>query len=122
MLSSEKSFPIRLEIEPAPASNTFFVRVLVKEATDEYAFRPEDQRIEFRCLIVPSDSDSVSECALSIAEALNGMKSFLPTWTLHFSSRQASDLAGEKYLSVMKQLIKEVSQYYNDLLYPHYDE
>lgn len=122
MLSSEKSFPISLEIEPAPKSNTFFVRVLVKEAAVEQPFMPEEQSIEFRCRIEPSNSDSVSECALNIAEALYGLKSFLPTWTLDISSWQVYDQTNEKNSSVMKQLIKEVSQNYKDLLYPHHDE
>ncbi len=116
----ENAFPIKLELEKRPATDGYFVRVVLKEKPDD-DFVLEDDSAEFRCLIDPSKSDSINECASTIAEALYGLSHFLPTQTLTIWSHLYESQKTEEITDAMKQLTSQVNNNYRDLLYPHHD-
>lgn len=114
------AFPIKLELEKNPATDGYFVRVVLKEKPDDYIVLDDDSA-EFRCLIDPSKSDSISECASTIAEALYGLSYFLPTQNLNIWSYLRESQKTEEISDAMNQLASLVQENYRDLLYPHHD-
>lgn len=112
------AFPVKLKLETNPASDGYFVRVVIKEK-DDYDYR--DDSVEFRCTIDPFKPDSISECASTIAEALNGLSSFLPTPNLDLSHYFTGIHKTEELSDAMKQLTSLIEENYKDLRYPHHD-
>jgi len=79
-LSTNKSFPIRLYLEPAPLFNGFFARVVISQNNYiKFVWDESDDFMEFRCMLDSLTQEKLKECAITITEALNGLSVFLPT-------------------------------------------
>ena len=119
-LKDKHVFPIKLELESNPASDGYFVRVVIKEKPyDDYSI--VDDSVDFRCPINPLKSDSISECAATIAEALYGLSRFLPAQSLKISHYLIVSQKTEEMSDAMKQLASLVEDNYKNLLYPPND-
>lgn len=104
-VTREGTFPISLMLEPTPALDGYFVKVIIREDIyDDISARPDDN-IFFRCLVNPSKSDSINECAATISEALNVIASFLPKRNISFSWHQRLRQGDMDYSEVMEQLV-----------------
>lgn len=114
-------YPIELILENAPASDVFFVKVLIKEDPNTINLDILDESIYFRCLVDPRSSDSIDHCAVTIAEALNGIRYFLPTPLLRFTCSLSSREKGKELSEAMKQLVSLVDKDYKNLLIPQHD-
>ena len=114
-------FPIELILENAPASDEFFVKVLIKEDPNAELEIMPDESIYFRCLVDPRSSDSIDRCAVTIAEALNGIWHFLPTPNVRFTSRLSSRRKDKELSEAMKRLASLAEKNYNNLLFPQHD-
>ena len=77
--------------------------------------------MEFRCSIILNDSDSISESASTIAEALYGLSNFLPTQNLNIWSNLRESQKTKEISDAMNQLTSLIQENYRDLLYPHHD-
>lgn len=117
-LKHKDAFPVKLKLETNPASDGFFVWVVIKEK-DDYDYR--DYSVEFRCAIDPFKPDSIRECATTIAEALYGLSSFLPTENLNLSHYFMVSQKTEEISDAMKQLTSLVGENYKDLRFPYHD-
>ena len=115
-------FPIRLILENAPASDEFFVQVLIKDDPNKnFGEGMPDESIYFRCLIDPRNSDSIDQCAATIAEAINGILQFLPTPSVCFTSILTSREKDKELSEAMKRLASLAEKNYNNLLFPQHD-
>lgn len=113
---------IRLILENAPASDEFFVQVLIKDDPNKnFGEGMPDESIYFRCLIDPRNSDSIDQCAATIAEAINGISQFLPTPSVCFTSILTSREKDKELSEAMKRLASLVEKNYNNLLFPQHD-
>ncbi len=117
----ENKFSVKLELETDPASDNYMVRVVLKEKPDENYLRFQDDSAEFRCLITMKNSDSISECASTIAEALYGLSFFLPIQNLNIWCHLRDNQKTEEIPNAMNQLTSLIQDNYKDLLYPHHD-
>lgn len=117
----EKDFPVRLELESNPVSDGYLVRVVLKDKPDVEIGSIQDYSVEFRCPISLNKSESISECASTIAEVLYGLSFFLPIKTLNIHSSLWKIQETEAISDAMKQLISLVQEKYMDLLFPHHD-
>ena len=120
-LSKENTFPIKIELENNPISDGYMVRVVLKEKPDEEFCSFRDYSVEFRCSIILNDSDSISESASTIAEALYGLSNFLPTQNLNIWSNLRESQKTKEISDAMNQLTSLIQENYRDLLYPHHD-
>lgn len=114
-------FPIRLILENAPTSDEFFVKVLIKEDPNAGISDMPDESIYFRCLVDPRSSDSIDQCAATIAEAINGISSFLPTPFVRLTSSLSSREKDKELSEAMKRLASLAEKNYNNLLFPQHD-
>ncbi len=111
-----ENFPIRLILEPHQTTDSYLVKVAIRE--DKYGDSPWEE-ICFRCLINPSESDSIRECAENISEALNAISQVLPTTKLSFSWCQMMRTEDDvDYSEAMKQLEKLVKDNYKGYILP----
>jgi hypothetical protein len=117
----ENTFPVKFELENNPTSDGNMVRVVLKEKPDEEHGCFQEDSVEFRCPITLNNSESISECASTIAEALCGLSNFLPTQSLKIWSNLRENQKTEDNSNLMKQLTLLVQENYRDLLYPHHD-
>lgn len=111
-VTREGAFPIRLKLEPTPALDGYYVKVLIKEVLYPEEFGMPDESVYFRCKINPFDSDDIRECAATILDGLNGIKNFLPTWNLTFTWRQSLKQGDEDFSDAMKQLLSLIKDNY----------
>ena len=117
----KNGFPIRFILEPNPASDNYFVRVVIKEKPNEEYVSFLDDSVEFRCPITPSKSESINECAATISEALYGLSSFLPTSILSIGYYVLVSEKAKEISDAMKQLKLLVEENYRNLLNPQHD-
>ena len=111
-----EDFPIRLILEPHQTTDSYLVKVAIKE--DEYGDSPWEE-IYIRCLINPSEPDSIRECAENISEALNAISQALPTTKLSISWCQRMRTEDDvDYSEAMKQLEKLVKDNYKGYILP----
>ena len=118
---TRQKFPVSLILENAPASDEFFVKVLIKEDPNAGISDMPDESIYFRCLVDPRSSDSINQCAATISEAVNGIRSFLPTPFVRFSTRLYSRQKDKELSEAMKQLASLIEKNYTNLLLPPHD-
>ena len=116
MDSSRTKYPIKLILENAPASDEFFVKVLIKDNPNEGVFYLPDESVYFRYVVDPRSSDSIEQCATTIAEALNQIMGFLPTWDVGFSASLLSVQKDKELSEAMKKLAALVSKHYTTLM------
>ena len=119
LLGPRDKYPIKLILENAPASDEFFVKVLIKEDPNAGMDDLPDESIYFRCLLDPRSSDSVGECAATIAEAINGIKIFLPTPLVRLTSSLSTREKDKELSDAMKRLASLAEENYTTLLFPH---
>ena len=118
---TRQKFPVSLILENTPASDEFFVKVLIKEDPNAGISDMPDESIYFRCLVDPRSSDSIDQCAATISEAVNGIRSFLPTPFVRFSTRLYSRQKDKELSEAMKQLASLIEKNYTNLLLPPHD-
>lgn len=116
-MSQKNSYPIKLTLEQTPTADGYYVKVMIKEDYNYALSGLPDESIYFRCLISPSSSDSIRNCASTIAEALNGIAHFLPTTNLIIECTEPRP----EFSEAMKKLTFLVDEGYRNLLYPHHD-
>lgn len=119
--SKGNTFPVKFELETYSATDGYMIRVVLKEKPDEEYGFSQDDSAEFRCPIILNQSDSISECASTIAEALYGLSYFLPTQNLNIWCYLRESQKTEVISDGMNKLISLVQNNYRDLLYPHHD-
>ena len=97
------------------------MKVLIKEDPNAELEIMPDESIYFRCLVDPRSSDSIDRCAVTIAEALNGIWHFLPTPNVRFTSRLSSRRKDKELSEAIKRLASLAEKNYNNLLFPQHD-
>jgi len=108
-------YPITLSYEHNQALDTDFIKVTVKERTYEYPGE-EDNSVYFRCQIAPKSSESIGRCASTIAEALNCLVWFLPSYTIDI---RLEKIEGEdNHAKDINRLLEQVKECYHNLRYP----
>ena len=99
-------YPIKLYLEKLPASDNYCVMVVVREDPNNRSNPIHDETAEFRCLVDPTNSDSINECAATIAEALHGITGFLHTF--HYDISCFSRVGQyEDVIEKLKSLVEE---------------
>lgn len=110
-LNGKNVFPIRLDLEQNPSSDGFYIKVVIIEDTNALPWEM-DKNVFFRCVIEPSKPDSISECATTILEGVQGIRGFLPTWNLEFIGRQSLKQGDKIWADAMKQLLSLIKDNY----------
>lgn len=112
-VDERKEYRIRLTLENMMAHDGYCVKVLIRENT-EFIPGKEDNSIYFRCIVNPSNEDSIIECAATIAEGLNGLSFFLPTQNLKLiADNNLPDTEGY-HAGFMNQLISQINENYKN--------
>lgn len=106
-------FPIKLVLEHTPAQDGYYIKVVIREDTNALPWEM-DKNVFFRCVIEPSKPNSISECATTILEGVQGIKHFLPTWKLTFSWRQTLSEEDKDFSESMEQLITLLKDNYKE--------
>lgn len=119
-LNKNKSFTIELYLEPAPLFNGFFVRVFISQNNYiKFVWDESDDFMEFRCMLVSLNQESLTECAITITEALNGISAFLPTSKLDIVPIIPNN--NQENSNAIKQISKLVEENYKGLRYSNHD-
>ena len=113
-LLDKNVFPIELVLELSPSKDHYYIKVVIREDIYAETSGVPDENIFFRCIINPSNSDDIRECAATILEGLNGIKHFLPTWKLTFSWRQTLSEEDKDFSESMEQLITLLKDNYKE--------
>ena len=110
-LTDKNDFRIRLDLEQNPSSDDYYIKVVITE--DIYAQPWDmDRNVFFRCAIEPSKPESISECAATIIEGVQGIRDFLPTWNIDFVGRQSVKQGDKIWADAMKRLLSLVKDNY----------
>lgn len=103
-LNDKNVFHIRLDLEQKPSSDGFYIKVVIREDANAQPWEI-DKNVFFRCVIEPSKPDSISECATTIIEGVQGIRNFLPIWNVDFIGRQSVKQGDKIWADAMKQLL-----------------
>jgi hypothetical protein len=103
-LNGKNVFSIRLDLEQNPSSDGFYIKVVIREDANAQPWEI-DKNVFFRCVIEPSKPDSISECATTIIEGVQGIRNFLPIWNVDFIGRQSVKQGDKIWADAMKQLL-----------------
>ncbi|MCR5130815.1 MAG: hypothetical protein K6C10_05065 [Prevotella sp.] len=112
IIDERNEFIIMLSLEQSTDNDVSFIKVSVREPEVDYSL--DEKGINFRCVIDPTNEDSVNDCSATIAEGLHGITPFLPTKNLKLISKKDLIDGEGPHTAFMNHLITIINEYYKN--------